>query len=96
MTAFEPVTSVLRAFEVLRIINERDQATVTEIHRVSGLPKPTILRMIETLIAAGYVVRENDRPAYVARLHCRSAGHDACPDRLSRSREVAPRLGRDP
>ncbi len=48
MAAFEPVTAVLRAFEVLRIINERDRATVTEIHRSSGLPKPTILRMIET------------------------------------------------
>jgi IclR family mhp operon transcriptional activator len=70
MTAFEPVTSVLRAFEVLRIINEQDRATVTEIHRLSALPKPTILRMIETLIAAGYVVRENDRPAYVATGKC--------------------------
>ena len=70
MAAFEPVTSVLRAFEVLRIINERDHATVTEIHRLSGLPKPTILRMIETLIAAGYVARENDRPAYVATGKC--------------------------
>jgi IclR family mhp operon transcriptional activator len=70
MAAFEPVTSVLRAFEVLRIINERDHATVTEIHRMSGLPKPTILRMVETLIAAGYVVRENDRPAYVATGKC--------------------------
>ena len=61
---------MLRAFEVLRIINERDRATVTEIHRSSGLPKPTILRMIETLIAAGYVARENDRPAYVATGKC--------------------------
>jgi IclR family mhp operon transcriptional activator len=42
----------------------------TEIHRSSGLPKPTILRMIETLIAAGYVARENDRPAYVATGKC--------------------------
>ena len=70
MAAFEPVTAVLRAFEVLRIINERDRATVTEIHRSSGLPKPTILRMIENLIAAGYVARENDRPAYVATGKC--------------------------
>jgi IclR family mhp operon transcriptional activator len=70
MAAFDPVTSVLRAFEVLRIINERDQATVTEIHRLTGLPKPTILRMVETLIAAGYVAREADRPAYVATGKC--------------------------
>ena len=51
MAAFEPVTAVLRALEVLRLINERDQATVTEIHRLSGLPKPTILRMIETPVS---------------------------------------------
>ena len=70
MAAFEPVTAVLRALEVLRLINERDQATVTEIHRLSGLPKPTILRMIETLIVAGYVARESDRPAYVATGKC--------------------------
>jgi IclR family transcriptional regulator, mhp operon transcriptional activator len=70
MAAFEPVTAVLRAFEVLRLINENDRATVTEIHQQSGLPKPTILRMIETLIAAGYVVREGDRPAYAATGKC--------------------------
>jgi IclR family mhp operon transcriptional activator len=70
VAAFEPVTAVLRALEVLRLINERDQATVTEIHRLSGLPKPTILRMIETLIVAGYVARESDRPAYVATGKC--------------------------
>ena len=70
MAAFEPVTAVLRALEVLRIINDRNQATVTEIHRLTRLPKPTILRMIETLINAGYVIREGERAIYAATGKC--------------------------
>lgn len=57
MAAFDPVNAVVRALEVLRLINRLDQASVVEIHRQTGFPKATVLRMIETLMSCGYVVR---------------------------------------
>ena len=38
MAAFEPVTALMRAFEVLRLTNQRDHASITEIHSSSGFP----------------------------------------------------------
>lgn len=40
---------------VLRIVSERRSASLTEIAEASGLPYPTVVRMIETLAHAGYV-----------------------------------------
>ena len=64
MAAFDPVTALSRGIEVLRQINQLDTATVTELHRRTGYPKPTVLRMIETLMAAGYVVRNEGTATY--------------------------------
>ena len=33
--------------------------SVSKIHAATAIPKPTIVRMLETLIADGYVVRDN-------------------------------------
>lgn len=78
MPAFDPVTSATRVLEVLRIINELRNATAIEVQRRSGLPKATVLRMIETLISAGYVARAADAPLYSATGRCLqlSQGYD--------------------
>lgn len=70
MPAFDPVTALTRGLEVLRQINQLERTTVTEIHKRTGYPKPTVLRMIETLISTGYVVRENGSATYVPTGKC--------------------------
>ncbi|WP_254020057.1 IclR family transcriptional regulator domain-containing protein [Mesorhizobium escarrei] len=70
MPAFDPVTAVLRALEVLRLVNQLDHASVAEIHRQTGIPKATVLRMVETLINAGYVAREDGAATYTATGKC--------------------------
>lgn len=70
MPAFDPVTALTRGLEVLRQINLLERTTVTEIHKRTGYPKPTVLRMIETLINAGYVVREPGSAAYMPTGKC--------------------------
>ncbi|HOB03639.1 MAG TPA: IclR family transcriptional regulator [Propionibacteriaceae bacterium] len=40
-------------------------STLGDLHDASGLPKSTIVRLLSTLTGAGYLVRIDDRPAYV-------------------------------
>ncbi|CAH1656106.1 IclR family transcriptional regulator domain-containing protein [Chelatococcus asaccharovorans] len=56
--SYAPVESVLRALEVLKHLNMLRVATVTELHKITGIAKPTVVRMLETLITAGYVTRD--------------------------------------
>jgi len=70
MPSFDPVTAVLRALEVLRLINQLEHASVPEIRESTGLPKATILRMVETLISAGYVTRLDGTATYAPTGKC--------------------------
>jgi len=57
--SYPPVKSVCRALDVLRTLNKLQIASVTAIHEETGFPKPTIVRLLETLRAEGYVARDN-------------------------------------
>ncbi|MCR0980796.1 helix-turn-helix domain-containing protein [Roseomonas populi] len=65
MPSYEPVTALLRGLEVLRAVNRLDGATVKDIHHLTGLNQPAVVRMLETLIHAGLVIRQRDRAVYV-------------------------------
>jgi IclR family transcriptional regulator, mhp operon transcriptional activator len=56
--SYPPVGAIRRGLEILRAVNRHKIATVAEIHAETGFPKPTIVRMLETLIVDGYVVRD--------------------------------------
>lgn len=57
--SYPPVEAVCRAFDVLRAVNRVRIASVNCIHEETGMPKSTIVRMLETLMAEGYVARDN-------------------------------------
>lgn len=57
--SYPPVKSVCRALDVLLTVNKLRIASVTAIHEETGFPKSTIVRMLETLRAEGYVARDN-------------------------------------
>lgn len=57
--SYPPVNAVCRALHILRIANQRSIATVNALHLQTGIPRPTIVRMLETLMHEGYVVRDN-------------------------------------
>lgn len=57
--SYPPVHAVLRALHVLKAVNTKAIATVNSIHAETGIPRPTIVRMLETLMHEGYVVRDN-------------------------------------
>jgi IclR family transcriptional regulator, mhp operon transcriptional activator len=89
--SYPPVESVRRALEILRVVNQLRIASVTEIHASTRLPKPTIVRMLETLIADGYVARDNMYGGY--RVTCKTkelnSGYDGISMVIEASRALA-------
>src|SRR4051812_25786276 len=53
--SYRPVESAQRVLRVLRALNALRSASVAELHAATGLSKPTVVRMLETLICEGYV-----------------------------------------
>jgi IclR family mhp operon transcriptional activator len=55
LAAPRSIEPVRRAFAVLEALNRRRNGTLAALVEATGLPKPTIARLLETLIALGYV-----------------------------------------
>lgn len=65
MASYKPVTAALRVLEVLAAVNRLGpRATLAEIHHDAGIDKATTVRMLETLIHAGYVLRDREQAIY--------------------------------
>lgn len=64
MPSYPPIKSTLRSLEVLRLLNRRRFNTIGDLHQRSGLPKPTLVRILETLIKAGYVSSDPRQGGY--------------------------------
>lgn len=79
MPSFQPVRAITRGLKVLRLISEDGPLSATDIARAAKLPQPTTVRMIETLIEAGYVYRRADGITFgiTARTKTLSSGFDA-------------------
>jgi IclR family mhp operon transcriptional activator len=82
---------VCRALDVLRIVNKLRIASVNGIYEATGFPKPTIVRMLETLMAAGYVARDNMCGGYrvTARVHELNSGFQGIAQVIEISRPLA-------
>lgn len=79
MPSYQPVEALLRGLSILRHISAAGPLSVGDIHRALGINKATIVRMIETLIAAGYVARDEKSAVYsvTGKALELSAGYDA-------------------
>lgn len=79
MPSYQPVEAILRGLAVLRHISLHPRSNVGDIHQATKLNKATIVRMIETLVEAGYVVRDADAACYsvTGKVLELSAGYDA-------------------
>lgn len=96
MTSYAPVNSVLRTLEVLKILNRQRVSSVDHIHQVTHLPKPTIVRLLETLIAAGYVSKEDRDKGYriTSQVTALSCGFHGAPLAVEMGRPWAQELTR--
>ncbi|QCO57380.1 transcriptional regulator (plasmid) [Pseudorhodobacter turbinis] len=62
--SFDPVQSVTKAFTVLEYVNRRGLASIKDIHETTGIPKPTIVRLLQTLVGVGYVAQDERTRGY--------------------------------
>lgn len=46
---------VVRALDVLKALNQNNGATIVELHRVTGISRPALYRVVRTLCAEGYL-----------------------------------------
>jgi IclR family mhp operon transcriptional activator len=58
------IRALERGLEIMQILRKKGSATLNEIYQVSGLPRPTILRVLRTLEGAGWVRRGLDDGLY--------------------------------
>ena len=60
----EPVIEpIRRAFAVLQALNRRRSTTLAVLAAETGLPGPTVVRLLHTLIALGYACASRARRA---------------------------------
>lgn len=59
------VNALLRGLEVLLAIDSSSAATLTELHRQTGIPKASLQRILKTLREAGWIDRNELESRYV-------------------------------
>jgi IclR family mhp operon transcriptional activator len=64
MAANNPVAPVVRALQLLAALNHKPASSLAELHAATGLPKPTLIRLLGTLIAVGYATRISSHTGY--------------------------------
>lgn len=65
MPSYAPVTALLRGLAVLEAVAAQGATSIKDLHAATGFPKATLVRLLETLIHAGYVrASGDDRPTY--------------------------------
>lgn len=91
--SYAPVESARRVLQLLQALNVQRIATIGSLHQVTGLSKSTIVRMLETLISEGYVVRDNFVGGYsvTSKVVSLASGFNGAPMLIeaARSRAVA-------
>jgi IclR family transcriptional regulator, mhp operon transcriptional activator len=58
------VQSLTRGLAVIEAMNRSRVSSLSALHGLTGLPKSSLVRLLETLIEAGYVVRISRREGY--------------------------------
>ena len=71
--AIEPIS---RALRILEILNLRRLTSIEMLHQECGLPKSTLVRLVQALVAAGYVEQVSRAAGYrlTAKVQALSAG----------------------
>lgn len=63
-TPYPGIRAIARAFEILRALNTKPTHSLHDLHLKTGLPKPTIFRILHTLQQEGYVEFEGSPGIY--------------------------------
>ena len=65
MPSFPPVEAAVRTLRVLECLNRYPVTALAELHRQTNIPKPSLVRLLQTLEGAGYVHHLASRRGYM-------------------------------
>lgn len=98
MSVFKPVRALERGLAVLQAVNENDGSKTQEIAEVTGLARPTVFRLLETLERQGFVTQSPSGGEWHSTLECNLlssgyvhkswVGQIAVPEMLTLGKEV--------
>lgn len=60
----EYIRAAERTLQILACMNRRPISTIQDLHRDTGLPKPTLVRFLKTMARAGYVTNDERQAGY--------------------------------
>jgi IclR family mhp operon transcriptional activator len=97
MPSYKPINAVVRALDLLLALNHRPVSSVEYLHRETGIPKSTLVRLLETLGYRGFVHRGPRHGSYqlTALVASLSAGYHSEPKIVEAAGPVAVRLTKD-
>lgn len=72
MSTRQTTEGLSKGLLVLRALNEKDDVSVLELHRSTGLPRPTLYRILATLVKDGYVINSGRGSNYKLTILTRS------------------------
>ncbi|MFZ5965040.1 DNA-binding transcriptional regulator [Thalassococcus sp. BH17M4-6] len=90
------VRSVERTLQILEFMNRAPVVRVQQLAQETGLPAPTVVRLLETLMSAGYVRKIGRQAGYCVteKVAALGAGHHGLPQVFDVARETAEALTR--
>ncbi|MDO9405085.1 MAG: DNA-binding transcriptional regulator [Polaromonas sp.] len=65
MASSPPVEAVVRAVKLLECLNRQPVASIAQLHQQTAIPKPSLVRLLQTFEALGYVRRGPKVGAYM-------------------------------
>lgn len=91
------IQAVSRVFTILEALNRRAWSSIGQLHQDTSLPKPTLVRMLQTLIQSGYVAKDPRQNGYcvTARVQSLSCGFHGDPLVVEAARPWAIALTRE-
>lgn len=91
-----PISVVVRALAVLRAMNAEPVSTLEMLHRETGIPKPSLSRLLQTLEADGLISHARYGAYYLtSEVSALSRGYHGQPRIVEATREIADALTRE-
>jgi len=69
------VRALERGLAIITLLNRHNSLTVTEVGKLSKLPRPTAYRLLKTLESTGYIFRDGSDKNYKLSDKVRSLSH---------------------
>lgn len=80
--SYAPVAALLKGLQVMETVNRLEPARLTDIQEATGLPKASVLRLLETLRHGGYLAVAQDSREYLVTARALALSNGYQPDEV--------------